>query len=356
MNNFIPYLSLAYVRIAFSVLFFGIAFFGSSVISAQDDPTFKELIESVDSELNKVKSDIQRISTKDLNKAYKNEIKRLELEIERLESDDKFKKLEDEVVACKKEKESELGECKDDMAAQLKACNDSMEAKLKECKDAKEVLYNENQVAEAAFQAKESDLNVLIATLNESVNSLNAEIQEGQDKFVSQHYNTPLLYTIDFLKNEQNANSISSELDFYLTIDVSADVNRDRPQVVKADLKIIRNVLTALKDKEIYYDKAISTSHITKLNQVTSEALLKVKMDLIHLLSNDNCSNIRSELESEVKYILDENEELPKNFEILLLYYIGDNPIEIKDLHHNSWLVSQYDLLLETGKCGLDLQ
>jgi len=47
---------------------------------------------------------------------------------------------------------------------------------------------------------------------------------------------------------------------------------------------------------------------------------------------------------------------LPKYFEILLLYYIGDNTIDIKDLHHNSWLVTQYDLLLETGECGLDLQ
>jgi hypothetical protein len=345
MNNFIPHLSLAYMRIGFFVLFFGIGFFGSSDISAQDDPTFKELIESVNSELKELKSRIQSISTKDLHATYLNDIERLEAEIKLLESDDKFKKLKDALEACKEEKELELRECKDDMAAQLKECNDS-----------KEGLYNEHQEAEAEFQDKESDLNVRISTLNESVNSLTAEIQEGQDKFVSQHYNTPLLYTIDFLKNESNANSISIELDFYLTIDVSADINRDRPQVVKADLEIIRNVLTALKDKEIYYNKAISTNHITELDNVTSEALLKVKTDLIHLLSNDNCSNIRSELESEVKYILDENEELPKNFEILLLYYIGDNPIDIKDLHHNSWLVSQYDLLLETRKCGLDLQ
>jgi hypothetical protein len=345
MNNFMPHLSFNYVRIGFFVLFFGIGFFGSSYITAQDDPTFKELIESINSELNDVKFGIQNISTKNLNAAYLNDIKRLESEIELLKSDDKFKKLEDALKACKEKKESELREYKDDMSAQLKGCKEEME-----------VLYNLKQNSAAEFQVKESDLNVRIATLNARVNSLTAEILEGQDKFVSQHYNNHLLYTIDYLKNESNVNSITSELDFYMTIDASAYIHRDRPQVVKSDLVIIRDVLTALKDKEIYYDKALSISHITKLDNVNSEALLKVKTDLIHLLSNDNCFNIRSELESEVKYILDENEKLPKNFEILLLYYIGDNTIDIKDLHHNSWLVSQYDLLLETGKCGLDLQ
>ena len=357
MNNFIPHLSLAYMRIGFFVLFFGLGFFGSSYISAQDAPNFEELIESIDSELNKVKFDIQRISTKDLHVAYINEINRLKSEIKRLESDDKYIELEDAVVACKDEKESELKECNDEMAAQLKECDDEMAAQLKECNDDKVVLSDKHQGAEAELQTKVSNLNVSISTLKARVKSLTAEIREGQDKFVSQHYNNSLLYTIDFLKNELNVNSISSDVDFYLTIDVSADVNRDRSRVVKSHLDIIRNVLTALKDKEIYYDKALSTSHIAKLNKVTSEALLKVKTELIHLLSNDNCYNIRSELESEVKYILDENESsLPKYFEILLLYYIGDNTIDIKDLHHNSWLVTQYDLLLETGECGLDLQ
>ena len=127
MNNFMPHLSFNYVRIGFFVLFFGIGFFGSSYITAQDDPTFKELIESINSELNDVKLGIQNISTNKLNAAYLNDIKRLESEIELLKSDDKFKKLEDALKACKEKKESELREYKDDMSAQLKGCKEEME-------------------------------------------------------------------------------------------------------------------------------------------------------------------------------------------------------------------------------------
>ena len=356
MTNFIPHLSLAYVRIAFSVLFFGIAFFGSSVISAQDDPTFKELIESVDSELNKVKSDIQSISTKDLHDAYKNEIKRLESEIERLESDDKFKNLEDEVVACKEKKESELKACKDDMAAQLKACKDDMASQLKVCNDAKVVLSDKHQGAEVEFQTEVSNLNVRISTLNARVNSLTAEIQEGQEKFISIHYNIPLVYTLDYLKKESNVNSITSELDFYSKMIMPAGIIRDSPEIVKSDVEVIKAVIVALNKKDIYYDKEVSIMHINKLQKVTSKTVKNVADELITLLQDNNCFNIRKELEKKINWKRSDKEDLPKFFELLLINYLYRNTIDIKDLHHNSWLVSQYDLLLETGKCGLDLQ
>ena len=334
MNIFIPHLPLAFVRIRLFVLIFGIGFFGSSYISAQDDPTFKELIESVDSELNKVISDIQRISTKDLHDAYINEIKRLESEIKRLKSDDMFKELEDEVVACKEEKES----------------------KLKECNDSKEVLYNENQKAVADFQTKVSNLNDRIDTLNSSVKSLTAEIQEGQEKFISLHYNIPLVYTLDYLKNESNVNSITSELDFYSKMIMPAGIIRDSPEIVKSDVEVIKAVIAALNKKDIYYDKEVSIMHINKLQKVTSKTVKNVADELITLLQDNNCFNIRKELEKKINWKRSDKEDLPQFFELMLINYLYRNTIYIKDLHHNSWLVTQYDLLLETGECGLDLQ
>ena len=334
MNIFIPHLPLAFVRIGLFVLIFGIGFFGSSYISAQDDPTFKELIESVDSELNKVISDIQRISTKDLHDAYINEIKRLESEIKRLKSDDMFKELEDEVVACKEEKES----------------------KLKECNDSKEVLYNENQKAVADFQTKVSNLNDRIDTLNSSVKSLTAEIQEGQEKFISLHYNIPLVYTLDYLKNESNVNSITSELDFYSKMIMPSGIIRDSPEIVKSDVEVIKAVIAALNKKDIYYDKEVSIMHINKLQKVTSKTVKNVADELITLLQDNNCFNIRKELEKKINWKRSDKEDLPQFFELMLINYLYRNTIYIKDLHHNSWLVTQYDLLLETGECGLDLQ
>jgi len=334
MNIFIPHLPLAFVRIRLFVLIFGIGFFGSSYISAQDDPTFKELIESVDSELNKVISDIQRISTKDLHDAYINEIKRLESEIKRLKSDDMFKELEDEVVACKEEKES----------------------KLKECNDSKEVLYNENQKAVADFQTKVSNLNDRIDTLNSSVKSLTAEIQEGQEKFISLHYNIPLVYTLDYLKNESNVNSITSELDFYSKMIMPSGIIRDSPEIVKSDVEVIKAVIAALNKKDIYYDKEVSIMHINKLQKVTSKTVKNVADELITLLQDNNCFNIRKELEKKINWKRSDKEDLPQFFELMLINYLYRNTIYIKDLHHNSWLVTQYDLLLETGECGLDLQ
>ena len=345
MNNFIPHLPLAFVRIGLFVLIFGIAFFGSSIISAQDDPTFKELIEIIDSELKQVKSGLQSISTRDLQSSYNNEIERLKAKIKLLESDDKFIKLEDELKACKEDKESELREC-----------NDEMEAQLKECKDAKEVLYNEKQKVEAECQAKDSNLNDRIDTLNSSVKSLTAEIQEAQEKFISLHYNIPLVYTLDYLKNESNVNSITSELDFYSKMIMPAGIIRDSPEIVKSDVEVIKAVIAALNKKDIYYDKEVSIVHINKLQTVTSKTVKNVADELITLLQDNNCFNIRADLEKQINWSRNDKEELPKFFELLLINYLYRNTIDIKDLHHNSWLVSQYDLLLETGKCGLDLQ
>jgi ATP phosphoribosyltransferase regulatory subunit HisZ len=135
-----------------------------------------------------------------------------------------------------------------------------------------------------------------------------------------------------------------------------AGIIRDSPEIVKSDVEVIKAVIAALNKKDIYYDKEVSIMHINKLQKVTSKTVKNVADELITLLQDNNCFNIRKELEKKINWKRSDKEDLPKFFELLLINYLYRNTIDIKDLHHNSWLVSQYDLLLETGKCGLDLQ